>query len=141
MERASHACAITRRYLEGGKAASGFGDPGPAGNPWDEWDRLTRFLESARIAFARERDYWASTRNERAAHGRISSPEGHYTVTARRHIDAIDDAETLHGSVLVHSYALAESAAAEKLEDHRSFGGIEDWGADSWTRPGETGTT
>jgi hypothetical protein len=103
--------------------------PVPAGSPWDEWDRLTRFLESARIAFARERDYWASTRIEDAAQGRISAPEGHYTVTPRRHIDAINDAETLHGSVLVHSYALAESAAAEKLEDPRSFGGIEDWGA------------
>lgn len=103
--------------------------PVPAGSPWDEWDRLTRFLESARIAFARERDYWASTRIEGAAQGRISAPEGHYKVSPRRHIDAINDAETLHGSVLVHSYALAESAAAEKLEDPRSFGGIEDWGA------------
>jgi hypothetical protein len=103
--------------------------PVPAGSPWDEWDRLTRFLESARIAFARERDYWTSTRIEGAAHGRISAPEGHYKVTPRRHIDAINDAETLHGFVLVHSYALAESAAAQKLEDPRSFGGIEDWGA------------
>lgn len=115
--------------------------PGPAGSPWEEWDRLTRFLESARIAFARERDHWASTRNEGAAHGRILAPEGHYKVTPPRHIDAIDDAETLHGSVLVHSYALAESAAAEKLEDHRSLGGIEDWVPGSWTRAGETGTT
>jgi hypothetical protein len=103
--------------------------PVPAGSPWDEWDRLTRFLESAHIAFARERDYWASPRIERAAPGRISAPESHYKVSPRRHIDAINDAETLHGSVLVHSYALTESAAAEKLEDPRSFGGIEDWGA------------
>lgn len=105
------------------------GMPVPASSAWDEWDRLTRFLESARIAFARERDYWASTRIEGAAQGRISAPEGHYKVSPRRHIDAINDAETLHGSVLVHSYALVESAAAEKLEDPRSFGGIEDWGA------------
>ena len=93
--------------------------PGPAGSPWDEWDRLTRFLESANIAFARERDYWASTGIESAAQGRISAAEGHYEVTRRSHVDAIDDGETLHGSVLVHSYALAEAAAAEKLAmDH-----------------------
>ena len=103
---------------------------GPAGSPWEEWDRLTRFLESARIAFARERDYWASTGTEGAAQGPIWAAEGHYKVTRRRHINAIDDGETLHGSVLVHSYALAESAAAVKLAmQPRSFGGIEDWGA------------
>jgi hypothetical protein len=104
--------------------------PVAAGSPWDEWGRLTRFLESARIAFARERDLWTSPSIEGTEQGRISAPEGHYKVTPGRHIDAIDDAETLHGSVLVHSYALAESAAAEKLAmDPRSFGGIEDWGA------------
>ena len=104
--------------------------PGPAGSPWDEWDRLTRFLESARIAFARERDYWASTSIEGAVQGRISAAEGHYKVTRRRHIDAIDDGEMLHGSILVHSYALVESAAAARLAmEPRSVGGIEDWGA------------
>jgi hypothetical protein len=45
-------------------------------------------------------------------------------------LDAIDDAETLHASVVVHSYALAEFAVADRLPmDPRSFGGIEDWGA------------
>jgi hypothetical protein len=63
---------------------------------------------------------------------RISAPahEGHYTVPLNKHIDALDDAETLHASVLVHSYALAESAVADRLTiDPRSCGGIEDWGA------------
>ena len=36
----------------------------------------------------------------------------------------------LLASVLIHSYALAEDAAAERLGgDARDFGGIEDWGA------------
>jgi hypothetical protein len=81
--------------------------------------------------FARERELWASLGIEDTERVRISAPEGHYTnVPLRRHIDAINDAEMLHGSVLVHSYALAESAAADRLTTHpRSLGGIEDWGA------------
>jgi hypothetical protein len=35
----------------------------------------------------------------------------YYHVTVERHIDAMDDAETLHGSVLVHSYTLVEGGA------------------------------
>ena len=39
------------------------------------------------------------------------------------------DDETLFASVLIHSYALAESAAADHLSaDARDFAGIEDWG-------------
>ena len=63
---------------------------------------------------------------------RISPPKDHprYKVTLQQHIDAIDDAETLHASVLLHSYALAETAAANRLAmNSRTFGGIEDWGA------------
>jgi hypothetical protein len=104
--------------------------PAPAGSPYDEWGRLTRFLESARLVFARERNLWASLGIDDADQVRISAPEGRYSVTLHQHIDAVDDAETLHGSVLVHSYALAESAAAIRLATQpRSLGGIEDWGA------------
>ena len=74
---------------------------------------------------------WPSLGIERAEQVRVSAPEGHYNVALPGHIEAIDNAETLlHGSVLVHSYALAECAAADRLAtDPRSLGGIEDWGA------------
>lgn len=102
--------------------------PAPANSPYDEWGRLTRFLESSRLAFARERNLWASAGIDEQV--RISAPDGHYNVALHKHLDAVDDGETLHGSVLVHSYALAESAAADRLAmDLRSLGGIEDWGA------------
>jgi hypothetical protein len=106
--------------------------PVPADSPYDEWGRLTRFLKSARLAFARERNLWTSLGIDEPEQVRISAPpdEGHYNVTVPQHIDAVDDTETLHGAVLVHSYALAESAAAARLAiEPRSFGGIEDWGA------------
>ena len=102
--------------------------PAPANSPYDEWGRLTRFLESARLAFARERNLWVSLGIDEQV--RISASEGRYNVALHKHIDAVDDGEMLHGSVLVHSYALAESAAADRLAmDLRSLGGIEDWGA------------
>lgn len=113
----------------------------PAGSLWDEWLRLTRFLESARLAFAHERHSWSSPRvmNQGV---RISSREGHDSVPLHKHLDAIDDAETLHGSILVLSYTLAHTAAADRLRTPpRSLGGIEDWGTQllsangcDWTR-------
>jgi hypothetical protein len=85
------------------------------------------------MAFARERDLLASLGIRKAEQVRIAAPEelASYTVTVKQHIVAIDDAEILlHASVLLHSYALAESAAADRLgKDPRLFGGIEDWGA------------
>ena len=56
-----------------------------------------------------------------------------------QHLDAVRDEETLFASVLIHSYALAESAAAERLGgDARDFGGIEDWGARLLATTGST---
>jgi hypothetical protein len=84
------------------------------------------------MAFGRELDMWASLGIDDPERVRLSAPEqdGHYKVALGQHIEAVDDAETLHGSVLVHSYALAEAAAAAQLAmDPRSFRGIEDWGA------------
>jgi hypothetical protein len=104
--------------------------PVPAISPYDEWGRLTRFLESARLAFVRERSLWESLGIDDPEQVQISAPQGHYNVALPQHIDAVNDAETLHGSVLVHSYAVAESAAADRLAmQSRSLGGIEDWGA------------
>jgi hypothetical protein len=98
---------------------------------FDEWKRLNRFLESARMAFARERNLCASLGIHAPEQIRLAPPKDHprYKVTLQEHIDAIGDADTLHASVLLHSYALAENAAANRLAmNARKFGGIEDWG-------------
>ena len=101
-------------------------------SPYAEWGRLTRFLESARLAFAREQELWASMVIRDQENVRISgaAPAERFEIPVKAHIDAVTDAETLHASILVHSYALAECAAADRLAlDARNFGGIEDWGA------------
>lgn len=98
---------------------------------WDEWGRITRFLESARLAFARERNLWASLElgDDRDVQLSASAGDGVYKVGLHQHLAAIEDEQTLLASVLIHSYALAESAAASHLSvDSRDFRGIEDWG-------------
>ena len=98
---------------------------------WHEWRRLTRFLESARLAFARESNLWTSLELRSADEVRLSAatPRGTYKIGLQQHLDAVRDEEMLLASVLIHSYALAETAAAERLGgDARDFGGIEDWG-------------
>jgi hypothetical protein len=98
---------------------------------WHEWRRLTRFLESARLAFARESNLWTSLELRSADEVKLSAAtsDGTYRVGLQQHLEAVRDEEVLLASVLIHSYALAESAAAERLgEPARDFGGIEDWG-------------
>ena len=98
---------------------------------WREWRRLTRFLESARLAFARESNLWTSLELRSADEVKLSAatPHGSYRVGLQQHLEAVRDEEMLLASVLIHSYALAETAAAERLgSDARDFGGIEDWG-------------
>ncbi len=108
-------------------------DTGVAPVPvWVEWGRITRFLESARLAFARERNLWASLEIESAEDVKIYAPtgQGGYRVALGQHLAAIQDEDTLYASVLLHSYALVETAASDRLSaDVRDFGGIEDWGA------------
>ncbi|MFN8111886.1 MAG: hypothetical protein U0R51_01670 [Solirubrobacterales bacterium] len=95
---------------------------------WREWGRLTRFMESARIAFARERAYL-----EALAPGQEAKAPtviaGDYSVPLAGHLEAIADEEILYAGILIHSYALAEWAASQHLQvpAHR-FDGIEDWG-------------
>lgn len=104
--------------------------PEPSRHPWDEWARLTQFLQSARFVFARERELWAALGIKNAARVRVAAPDGSYSALVHKHVDTLEDAEILYESVLVHSYALAESAAAVRLEtDQRCLGRIEEWGA------------
>jgi hypothetical protein len=50
-------------------------------------------------------------------------------VKLQQHLDAVDDEVTLHASVLIHSYALAEATGCALLGiDSRNAGGIEKWG-------------
>jgi hypothetical protein len=97
---------------------------------WQEWGRLTRFLNSARIAFAREADIWDSLQIQGKNDVVVEVTRGHRTFTAKldQHLDALRDEEILLTSVLIHSYALAEAAAADELgADIRGIR-IEDWG-------------
>jgi hypothetical protein len=108
---------------------------------WHEWRRLTRFLESARLAFAREANLWASLELRAADEVKLSAvtPRGSYKVGLQQHLEAVRDEEMLCASVLIHSYALAETAAAERLgRSARDFGGIEDWGTRLLATTGST---
>jgi hypothetical protein len=108
---------------------------------WREWRRLTRFLESARLAFARESNLWTSLELRSADEIKLSAatPHGTYKVALQQHLEAVRDEEMLLASVLIHSYALAETAAAERLSgDAREYGGIGDWGARLLATTGST---
>jgi len=98
---------------------------------WAEWGRITRFLESARLALAREEALWASLEfRHREEIGLVAKTGGGtYKVRLGQHLEAVGDEQTLHASMLVHSYAIAEAAAARKLGvESRALRGIEDWG-------------
>ena len=108
---------------------------------WREWRRLTRFLESARLVFARESNLWTSLELRSADEVKLSAatPYGTYKVGLQQHLESVRDEEILLASVLIHSYALAETAAAERLGgDARDFGGIEDWGTRLLASAGST---
>lgn len=96
-----------------------------------EWGEVTRFLNSARLAFARERALWISLEIADPGDTEIRAPtgQGTYQVSLDAHVNAVSAEETLFASVLMHTYAIAEAAAADQLgRSSRTFGGIEDWG-------------
>ncbi|WP_144329367.1 hypothetical protein [Tepidimonas charontis] len=99
---------------------------------WTEWGRLTRFLESARIAFARESQLWESLELADASSAKIRTENGKatYQVSLEQHRQAVSDTWLLNASILLSYYALAEAAAADKLglDDVTDVGGIEVWG-------------
>ncbi len=99
---------------------------------WDQWRLLTRFTESGRMAFAREAELWGRLELAHKDDAKIHAPAGQglYEVSLQDHLLAVEDLSPLLSSVLIHSYALAESAAADHLGIAASdFGGIEDWGS------------
>jgi hypothetical protein len=99
---------------------------------WDEWGRITRFFESSRIALAREASLWKSLElaDPTDAYVRVSTGPSHYQVSLEDHADAVSDTWFLYASALLSYYALAVSAAADKLarEDLVGCDGIADWG-------------
>ena len=105
---------------------------------WDSWAELTRFLESARLAFARERALWESLElaNREQAKLKVKVGGGWYKARLDQHVQAVADEEMLYASVLIHSYALAESAAIDALGLDRAPRGIEYWGAQLLLRAG-----
>ncbi len=113
--------------------------PAPVPSPFDEWGRITRFLESARVAFARERTLWSTLGIAHPGEVEISAAAAsrRYRVRLEQHLAAVDDHQMLHASVLVHSYAVAEAAAGERLGvDPRALGPVEEWGTHLLSRGG-----
>lgn len=100
---------------------------------WDEWQRLTRFLESTQVAYDREIQSLGSLRGG----SQMVHTAGPYEVPLDEHLATVKDRDILFASVLIHSYALAESAAASQLGIAlRDLQGIEEWGTDLLTQAG-----
>lgn len=96
---------------------------------WNEWERLTRFLESSRVVFARERVMWELLDLADFDGARIKTTRDQvtYDVDLDDHLEALADEEILWGSVLVYSFAQTQAAVTEKLDiDMRVSAGIED---------------
>ena len=108
---------------------------------WSEWGRTTRFRNSTRIAFAREQALWQNLELADRSAARIHTASGptRYRVSLDDHIHALGDEQLLHGAILIYSYTLAESQAADYLGlDTRDLGGIEDWAQRLLNRIGRT---
>lgn len=100
---------------------------------WDEWKRITRFLESSRIAFDREELLWASLEVKEKKGVSLVTKDGPstYSVDLQDHLKAIRTHDVLFSLVLSATYALAESYGRLKLglpDDDDLSGGIEAWG-------------
>lgn len=110
----------------------------PAATPeekliWDEWKRVTRFLESSRIAFNREELLWSSLEVREKKELSLVTTEGPstYSVELSDHLKTLRNHDVLFSLVLGATYALAESYGRLKLglgDDQDLAGGIESWG-------------
>lgn len=97
---------------------------------WARWGELTRFLQSTQVAFGRERSTWELLKARNRAEVRIRTKVGrlNYDVRLDQHLAALADLTTLYSSVLITTYALAESAALGRLGIQDKQMKIEDWG-------------
>jgi hypothetical protein len=107
---------------------------GPEKLIWDEWRRITRFIESSRIAFSREELIWSSLEVSNKKEITLSTKLGGkvYAIALEQHLLGIQDHQVLFSTVLLASYALVESFARLKLglsDNDQLAGGIEAWGA------------
>ena len=98
---------------------------------WDEWGRMTRYMESARIALLREKNLWNSLELQDSKNAKVHVVNGafEYQVSLDEHHSAISDEWLFCAQILVYSYALAEGAASDKLGCNAAeIGGVEAWG-------------
>ncbi|MGB8295702.1 MAG: hypothetical protein WCG85_09780 [Polyangia bacterium] len=107
---------------------------------WKRWGRLTRFVESARIALAREFAIWDSLKLSAVDEVRLQTNDSksEYRVTVSEHRAALSDEALFAGMVLVYSYALAEAALADRLGKEVIDAGIEVWGDALLRKAGNT---
>ena len=97
---------------------------------WVRWGEVTRFLQSAQVAFGRERSTWGLLSASKHAEVRIKTKVGGrpYVVRLDQHLAALDDLSTLYSSVLIATFAIAEAAALDKIGARDRQVKIEDWG-------------
>ncbi len=100
---------------------------------WDEWKRLTRFLECSKIAFRRELGIWSNLELPDIATTKLTTQNGKskFQLTALEHIETLQDENLLYFIVLTYSYSLCECYARIKLgldDCARLDSGIEVWG-------------
>lgn len=98
---------------------------------WDQWKRTTRFINSARLALNREHRLWCTLEieDEAAASLRAQLGTSDYRIGLDAHRNALNDEHMLCAMALLFSYAIAESAAAEKLgKETDDLGQVESWG-------------
>jgi hypothetical protein len=98
---------------------------------WEEWGRVTRFLESSRYTLLQAARRWDEVANLDVTNANLEiEMEGTtYRVSVGQHVAALSDMWCLYSSALMLYFALAETAAAERLgfEDLVGCNGIEDW--------------
>lgn len=101
-------------------------------NPvWAQWGRVTRFLESSRVALGRESYLWTSLGllDHSATKIQVLDGESTYQASVAEHTSALNDVEIFCSMVLIHSFALVEDATAGVLNVQTPLsGGIESWG-------------
>lgn len=99
---------------------------------WYSYGGLTRFLESTRLALAREEALWLGVEFDApdaivlTSEG-IAGPPSVYRVAIADHLSALADGEVFAGLVLLKTAALAEALARLLLSVPRLEGGLEVW--------------